>query len=50
LDGEEKTNLPLPKEFPSRTLTSRVTWLRRVYKIKRQISAKGGKYIYIMKD
>jgi hypothetical protein len=38
LDGEEKTNIPLPKELPSKTLTKKVTWLRRIYKIKRQIS------------
>jgi len=34
LDGEEKTNLPLPKELSLGTLTRKVAWLRRVYKIK----------------
>jgi hypothetical protein len=33
-DGEEKTNLPLPKELPSGTLTRRIAWLKRVCKIK----------------
>jgi hypothetical protein len=33
-NGEEKMNLPLPKEFPLRTLARRVSQLRRVYKIK----------------
>jgi len=38
LDGEEKTNLPLSEEFPLGTLTRRVVWLKRIYKIKKQIS------------
>jgi hypothetical protein len=40
LDGEEKKNLPVLKELPSGTLTIRVTWLRIVDKMKRQILAK----------
>jgi hypothetical protein len=50
LDGEEKKKFALPKELPSKTLTRKITWLRGIYKIKRQISTKGKKYIYIMKD
>jgi len=38
LDGEEKTNLPLFEEFPLGTLTKIVVWLKRIYKIRRQIS------------
>jgi hypothetical protein len=34
LDGEEKTNLPLPEEFPLRTLARKVARLKRIYKIK----------------
>jgi hypothetical protein len=37
LDGEEKKNLPMLKELPSGTLTIRVTWPRKVCKMKRQI-------------
>jgi hypothetical protein len=37
LDGEEKNNLQVLKELPSRTLTRRITWSRKVYKMKRQI-------------
>jgi len=37
LDGEEKKNLPVFKELPSRTLTRRVAWSRKVKKMKRQI-------------
>ncbi len=33
-DGGEKTNFPLSKELPSGTLTRRIVWLKRVYKIK----------------
>jgi len=41
LDDEEKMNLPLPKELPLGTLTKRVGWLKKVCKIKKQISTKG---------
>jgi hypothetical protein len=34
LDGEEKTNLPLPKELPLGTLTRKVAQLKKIYKIK----------------
>jgi malonyl CoA-acyl carrier protein transacylase len=37
LDGEEKKNLLVFKELPSRTLTRRVAWSRKVEKMKRQI-------------
>jgi hypothetical protein len=33
-DGEEKTNLPMPKELASGTLAKRITRLKRVRKIK----------------
>jgi hypothetical protein len=35
LDGEEKKNLLVLKELPSRTLIRRVAWLRKIYKMKR---------------
>jgi hypothetical protein len=34
LDGEEETNLPMPKELVSGTLARRIAWLKGVYKIK----------------
>ncbi len=34
LDGEEKTNFPMPKELTSRTSARRVAWLRKVCKIQ----------------
>ncbi len=39
-------NLPLPKELPSGTLTKRIAQLRKVCKIKKQISTKGKKKKY----
>jgi hypothetical protein len=33
-DDEEKTNIPVPKELASGTLTRIITRLRRVYNIK----------------
>jgi hypothetical protein len=36
---KEEEESPLTKEFPSGTLIGRVTQLKRVYKIKRQILA-----------
>jgi hypothetical protein len=38
-NGEEKMNFPLPKELVSRTLIRKVARPKRVYTIKRQISA-----------
>jgi hypothetical protein len=32
-DGEEKTNLPMPEEFASRTLARRIAWLKGACKI-----------------
>jgi hypothetical protein len=40
LDGDEKTNLPLLKEFPSRTITKKVAGLKRGYKIKEKFQLK----------
>jgi hypothetical protein len=34
LDSEEKTNLPLPEKLSLGTLTRKVAWLKRFYKIK----------------
>jgi len=39
-NGEEKRNFPLPKELPSRTLTRRITQLKRVYKIRNKFQLK----------
>jgi hypothetical protein len=43
--GEEKTNLILPEELPSRTLTKKVTHLRKVYKIKYKFQLKDKRII-----
>jgi hypothetical protein len=39
-NGEEKTNLPMPEEFTSRTLVRRIAQLRKVCNIEKQISTK----------
>jgi hypothetical protein len=49
LDGEEKMSLPLLEELPSRTLTKRVAWLRRICKFTRQILVEKKKYKITMK-
>jgi hypothetical protein len=33
-DGEEKMNLPMPRDLASRTLIKKVTQLKKVYNIK----------------
>jgi hypothetical protein len=43
LDVGENTNLPLPKELSSGTLTKIVAWLRKVCKILKQILVEGEK-------
>jgi hypothetical protein len=40
LNGEEKTNFPLPKELSSNTLTKIVAQLRKIYKKKLKIQLK----------